>query len=260
MSAHGKDAEPVTGRAFVLTGATGHLGEYVARHLVARGDHVMLGGRDEGRLRALHDRLDGAAATAFCTADVLEPAEADTAAARARERFGRLDGLVHLVGAFHVGTPASLVAPNVYLDLYRSNVLSAVASTAAVLPHLDAGGYLVYLSSLLAEQPMAAAAPYAAAKSALHAWVRALSREVKERGVHANVIVTSRIDTPARRAQFPGADYSTWVRGDDLAALVAALTSPAAAALHGAIVPAVGTFALEPPAGAVRRELAGGPR
>ena len=76
---------------------------------------------------------------------------------------------------------------------------------------------------------MPASAPYAAAKAALHAWVRALSREVKDRGVHANVIMTSRIDTPARRALFPDADYSTWVSGDDLAAL-ASLTSRAAAA------------------------------
>ena len=75
--------------------------------------------------------------------------------------------------------------------------------------------------------------------------------------MHANVVVTSRIDTPARRALFPGADYSTWVRGDDLAALIASLTSRAAAALHGGIVHAVGTFGFEPPAGAVRRELAG---
>jgi 3-oxoacyl-[acyl-carrier protein] reductase len=196
----------------------------------------------------------------YRSSDVLEPGESSAAAEQAHERFGRLDGLVHLVGAFHVGTPASIVAPDLYLDLYRSNVLSAVTSTAAVLPHLDGGGYLVYLSSLLAEQPMAASAPYAAAKAALHAWVRALSREVKDRGVHANVVVTSRIDTPARRAQFRGADFSTWVRGDDLAALVATLTSPAAAALHGGIVHAVGTFGFEPPAGAVRRELAGSAR
>ncbi len=247
-------------KAFLITGATGNLGEYVARHLLARGDQVLLSGRDEPRLRDLSLRLGAPADVAFRAGDVLEPGEASAAAAQAVDRFGRLDGLVHLIGAFHVGTPASVVAPDLYLDLYRSNVLSAVTSTAAVLPHLEGSGYLVYISSLLAEQPMAASAPYASAKAALHAWVRALSREVKDRGVHANVVVTSRIDTPARRALFPGADYSTWVRGDDLAALIASLTSPAAAALHGGIVHAVGTFGFEPPAGAVRRELAGNAR
>jgi NAD(P)-dependent dehydrogenase (short-subunit alcohol dehydrogenase family) len=249
-----------TGRTFLLTGATGNLGAYVARHLLARGDRVLLSARDERRLQDLRETLGTPDSVACHAGDVLAPAEAAAAADLARDRFGRLDGLVHLVGSFHVGTPAIVAAPELYLELYRSNVVSAVNCTAAVLPHLDGGGHLVYLSSLLAEEPMARSGAYAAAKAALHAWVRALSREVKDRGVHANVVVTSRIDTPARREQFPDADFSTWVGADDLAALIAALTSPAGAALHGGIVHAVGTFAFEPPAGAVRRELAGAAR
>jgi NAD(P)-dependent dehydrogenase (short-subunit alcohol dehydrogenase family) len=246
-----------TGRTFMVTGATGNLGEYVAQHLLGRGDRLMLVGRDAVRLVELGERLGTADRVAHRVADVLDPAEAVAAADDAHERFGRLDGLVHLVGAFHIGRPASAVDPELCVDLYRSNVVSAMTSTAAVLRHLGSEGYLVYLSSLLAEEPMAASGPYSAAKAALHAWVRALSREVKDRGVHANIVVTSRIDTPARRAEFPGADHSTWVPGEDLAALVGVLTSPAAAALHGSVVHAAGTFALDPPAAAVRRELVG---
>ena len=239
-------------RAFVVTGATGNLGEPIARRLVDRGDGVLLVGRDESKLRSLCQRL-GLGDSAYWAGDMLLPEEADAAAAYACAQHGRLDGLIHLVGSFHMGTPATVAASDLYGELFRSNVLSAVTATASVLPRLDGGGYLVYLSSLLAEEPMAGSAPYAAAKAALHAWVRALSREVKDGNVHANVVVTSRIDTPARRALFPGADFSTWVPADDLAALVAMLTSPAAAGVHGAVIRACGTFALEMPgAGAGR--------
>jgi hypothetical protein len=93
--------------------------------------------------------------------------------------------------------------------------------------------------------------PYAASKAALAAWVRALSREVKDRGVHANMIMTTLIDSPKTRGEHPGADYSQWVPVDDVAEMVAFLTSDAAGSMYGSVVPLLGKFALDAPAGAI---------
>lgn len=237
-------------RAFLITGATGATAPYVARTLLARGDRLLLTGRNAARLAELEAELcdDGIATLA---ADVAEPEQAAAAAAAVVERFGRVDGLVHLAGAFHAGTPVVAAGPDLYLDLYRANVLSAAMATQAVLRRMEGPGWLVYITSLLALEPMPTMAPYAASKSALLTWVKALAREVANRGIHANAVVSTLIDTPSLRAQRPDADHGQWVPAGDLADVVAFLTSPASGALYGSAVPAHGRFALYPPPGAL---------
>lgn len=246
------------GQVFVVTGATGGLGEAVARRLLARGDRLLLTGRDGDRLDDLRSRL-GSADTETFTGDVSVVAEAEAAAARARDRFGRVDGLVHLVGSFHAGDLAVLADPDVYIDQYRANVVSAAVATRGVLRQMDDGGYLVYISSLLALEPTPAVGPYAAAKAALLAWVKSTAREVMARGVHANAIVTTFVDTPKRRLQMPGADRSLWIPMDEVSEVIAFLTSPMAGALHGSVVPVYGRFAFQIPGGGPPAGPPGGP-
>jgi len=48
------------------------------------------------------------------------------------------------------------------------------------------------------------------------------------------------IDTPANRAAMPDSDPAHWVSPDDLASVICFLLSPAANAVHGALVPVRG--------------------
>jgi 3-oxoacyl-[acyl-carrier protein] reductase len=242
--------QPTERRAFVITGATGATAPFVARALLARGDRLLLTGRNASRLAQLEAELSDDGIATF-VGDVAEPEQATAAAAAVLQRFGRLDGLVHLAGSFHAGTPVVAAEPDLYLDLYRANVLSAAMATRAVLRRMEGPGWLVYITSLLALEPMPAMAPYAASKSALLTWVKGLAREVADRGIHANAVVSTLIDTPSLRAQRPDADHGQWVPAGDLAEVVAFLTSPASGALYGSAVPAYGRFALYPPPGAL---------
>ena len=252
----GLEMDAGSDRVLLITGATGATGEFVARRLLERGDRLVLVGRNAGRLEELGAALNGDGRVETVAADVTDPGEAESAAARAKERFGRVDGLVALAGRFQAGTPTFLAEPDVYRDLYEANVLSAAMATRAVLRHLDAGGWLVYLSALLAEEPMPAMGPYAASKAALIAWARSLSREVMPRGIHANVVVTTLIDSPRNKDDQPGADRSGWVPVDQIAEVIAFLTSPGAEAMYGMVVPVHGKLALELPPGTTAR---GGP-
>jgi 3-oxoacyl-[acyl-carrier protein] reductase len=238
----------------VVTGATGGVGEDVARRLLERGDRLLLVARNEQRLVETSDRL-GSDRIEIFAADVTAPDQAEAVAARAIERFDRIDGLVHLVGTF-AARPVFMAEPDLYLDLFTSNVLSAAVMTRALLPRLNTPGYLVYISSLLAYQPMPARGPYAASKAALLAWAQSLSREVMSRGIHANVIVGALLDTKVSRELQPEGDHSHEVTPDAIADVVVFLTSPAARAIYGSAIPVLGTYVLEPPAAVMARAAA----
>jgi NAD(P)-dependent dehydrogenase (short-subunit alcohol dehydrogenase family) len=96
------------------------------------------------------------------------------------------------------------------------------------------------VSSRAALRPFSGAAGYITAKAALLAFVSALAVEYRDDHIRANAVLPSVIDTPANRANEPGADYSRWVQPDQLAATIAYLCSDASAATSGAHIPVYG--------------------
>ncbi|MBP2708280.1 SDR family oxidoreductase [Microbispora sp. RL4-1S] len=222
----------------LLTGATGPVGEAVAALLAKRGDRLLLTGRNTDRLAQLERTYGTPGQVETFAADVTTAEGATAAADQAEHRFGRLDGLIHMIGSFQAG-------PSPIIDhgrLLAVNFLSAVHATHAVLPRLGNGGRLVYFGSPLAQEPLAFLGGYAAAKAALLAWVRALSHEVKDRGVHANAIVMTMADTPEARRDRPHADFGQAVTPDQVARVVAFLTGEASDGVYGALVPVMGKF------------------
>ena len=231
----------MTAPAFLITGATGQLGATVVEQLAGRGDRLLLVARDKDRLADLEAELGVEGKVETLVADVSDPEDARRAAGEAVSRFGRLDGLVHLVGGFHAG-PLFLTAPDVYERMLRDNFLSAVTATQGVLPHLGEGGRLVYFGTPLADVPLPGLSAYAAAKAALVTWVQSIAHEVKRKGVHANAIVMTMADTPAKRRERPQMNFDHTVSPELVARVVGFLTSSASDGLYGCAVPVLGRF------------------
>lgn len=55
-----------------------------------------------------------------------------------------------------------------------------------------------------------------------------------------NAVLPSIIDTKANRASMPDADFSKWVRPEELAEVILFLASDAASAVTGALIPVSG--------------------
>lgn len=237
--------------AILVTGATGHLGEAVVRRLTERGDRLLLTGRDGARLAELGKSYGEDGQVATLVSDVLDPTVVQEAAAFGAERFDGLKGMVHLVGDFSFG-PLMLTDLSTYEAALAANFLSAVTATQAVLPHLGEGGQLVYFGTPLSDEPLGGLSAYSAAKAALTTWVRSISHEVKRRGVHANLIALTLVDTPQLRADRPGIDLDQTVSAELVARAVDFLTSEASEGIYGSIVPVVGKFGFT-------SALAGGP-
>src|SRR5512142_219335 len=89
------------GRAIVITGATGALGNKTAHAFAARGHSLVLLDNDQGKLDALCRELHLPAERLFASAVDLRDGKALRAAAEAvAVKFGRIHALIHLVGGW----------------------------------------------------------------------------------------------------------------------------------------------------------------
>lgn len=168
----------LSGAVVVIVGASGGLGAPIALGLADRGARVILAGPHVERLTALG--IDDAVAIEF---DVRDPRAGDALAAVATERYGRLDGLVNAAGVVAFGALVD-TDDTVIEELFLTNVIGPLWLIKRVAPLLaESRGFVVNLSAVVAEQPMANMAAYSATKAALTAADRALSRELRRVGI-----------------------------------------------------------------------------
>jgi NAD(P)-dependent dehydrogenase (short-subunit alcohol dehydrogenase family) len=224
----------------LVTGATGGLGPAVVAAFLDDGWRVVATSRSGRPPQDLvgADRLESVATDLFEPADV---AEAVTVAAADRA-VAPLRALVNLVGGYAVGglvheTPVEQFERQLTLNLRPTYLV-----TQAVLPHLveGGGGAVVCVSARAAVAPFRGAGGYASAKAAVLAFAQAVAVEYRAAGVRCNAILPSVIDTPANRADQPGADTSRWVPPGQVAAVIRFLCSDDSAPTSGAAIPVYG--------------------
>jgi NAD(P)-dependent dehydrogenase (short-subunit alcohol dehydrogenase family) len=219
----------------IVTGGTGGLGAAVTRTLLDEGWRVVVPWFDERELERVdeHDRL------MLVQADLTDPASAANVVARAGEG---LSALVNLVGGFAQGDRVHETPIDEFERMLRLNLRPTYLMSAAAIPPMLArgGGAIVCVSARAAIQPFPGAAGYITSKAAVLAFVDVLHAEYRGDGIRANAIMPSIIDTPANRASQPDADYSGWVKPDEIARVVAHLCSDDAGVTSGGHIPVYG--------------------
>ena len=229
----------------LITGGTGAIGSAVAARFLADGYDVAVTYRaapEWERLRSEQAAAVAAGKLLGIEADVTDHDSMASAVRAAADRTGGLRVLAHVAGGYQGGTPVERLTEESVRGMIELNLLSAFWAAKHAIPHLkrSGAGRLLFVSSRGAVQAQPGAAPYAAAKLALHALVATLAQELRKDGVTANAVLPSLVDTPQNRAVMPGADFATWVRPEQIAALLSFLASDAAAAVTGALVPIYG--------------------
>ncbi|QMV20549.1 SDR family NAD(P)-dependent oxidoreductase [Streptomyces sp. SCUT-3] len=220
------------GSKVLVVGATGAVGGALAGVLHGRGARLAAAGRDAGRL------AERARGWGDCPARVFDAYDVDGCAALAGwawEALSGLDAVVTAVGTVAFGRSED-TSDEVLEHLVAVNALAPIAVLRAALPLLPEGGAVAAVTGV-AERPMPGAADYSASKAALSAWLTAVRREQRRRGVHVLDARLPHMDTGfADRAVAgspppmpPGADLGAAVR-----AVVDALASGAAVVRPGA--------------------------
>ncbi len=231
---------PLDGRVFAIAGIGGGLGPVVAERLAAAGATVAGAERDATRLEEIGaalglpaERWDGRAV------DLLDEAATRGWCAALLERFGRVDGLLHLVGGWRGGQPLP-EAPLEDWELLHDLLIRTVQhTTRAFHDALLAGGHgrFVLISAKQAQAPSNSNAAYAAAKAAAEAWTLALADGFAGSSATANIIVVDAILTPRMREEDPDGDFAGFTPVGHLADAIAFLCSEAAGEMNGQRLP-----------------------
>lgn len=131
---------PDTARVVLVTGSTDGLGREVARRLAARGDHVIVHGRDVERGQELVREIDrsGPGSARFFRADFASLDRVRALADSVRRHYERLDGLVNNAGIL-VSPDERPVSSDGYELHFQVNYLAGFLLTHELLPLLRAG-------------------------------------------------------------------------------------------------------------------------
>ena len=216
-------------RTVMVTGACGHLGRAVSKAFADAGGNLVL----------VDLRSENPGDGVFIRTDLLDPQSVQHAADQALERFGRIDVLCNIAGAFRMGAAVHETKDADWDFLMDVNVRTVLHTARAVVPLMlkAGGGKIVNVGAYAAQRGVAAMGAYVASKSAVIRLTETMAAELREKNINVNCVLPTIIDTADNRAAMPNADPRRWVTPQDLAAVILFLASDAARAIHGAAVP-----------------------
>lgn len=187
----------LTGKTVVVSGVGAGLGHRVAAAVVRDGGNAVLGARTEANLAKTAADIDpDGTRTAFLATDITDEARCEALAALGRERFGRIDAVVHVAAwdSYFGGLEdADFTTWQSVIDV---NLLGSLRMTRACLPALkereDAGGGSVVFigtQSAVAAPSQVRQAAYAASKGALTSAMYSLARELGPYRIRVNTVL-----------------------------------------------------------------------
>jgi len=158
------------------------------------------------------------------------------------QKLGRIDGLVNAAGAYRGGRTFDKTDPETLEMLLSINLRTAFLTSRAVIPGMRAqgSGSIVNIAARPGLRGVAGLGAYSAAKGGLIRLTGSMAAELKHVRIRANCILPGTIDAPENRKAMPDADYTRWVKPDQIAKVIAFLLSDLAAPISGAAVPVYG--------------------
>ncbi|MFF8963298.1 SDR family oxidoreductase [Streptomyces globisporus] len=240
-------------RVYIVTGATRGLGNATARALAADGAKVIITGRDEKSVEEAAAELGGD--VLGLAADNADPSAAQRLVDTARERFGRLDGILVSVG----GPAPGFLADNTddqWQTAFETVFLGAVRLARTAAAALGEDGVIGFVLSGSVHEPIAGLTISNGLRPGLAGFAKSLADELGPRGIRVVGVLPARIDTDrvreldalsgdaeaartANEARIPLRRYGT---PEEFGKTAAFLLSPAASYLTGLMVPVDGGY------------------
>ncbi|MFG2141473.1 SDR family oxidoreductase [Streptomyces sp. NPDC048650] len=168
----------LSGKVALVTGASRGIGYGIAQALVARGDRVVITGRNEDALKEAAEKL-GADRVIGVAGKAHDEAHQAVAVERAMEAFGRVDYLVNNAGTNPVFGPIADLDLGVARKVFETNVVSALGFAQRTWHawQKDNGGAIVNITSIagLSASPFIGA--YGISKAAMANLTQQLAHE-----------------------------------------------------------------------------------
>jgi 3-oxoacyl-[acyl-carrier protein] reductase len=236
-------------RTAMVTGASIGIGRAIAKGLAMEGVRVVAVARRKDLLEQLVQdvRAAGGAAVIPLAQDIMEQGATKKLVAAAVAAVGHVDILVNNAGG---SRPLPVDAPDSDWDeAIALNFTSYRKIAHALLPQMIERRWGRIINITGKSEPEGLNAAFAA-KAAVHAWAKGLSREIGTHGITVNCIPPGRIMSEQIRRNYPE-DFRKhfaeeeipvgyWGEPEDLAALAVFLASPLARYITGTVIPVDG--------------------
>jgi NAD(P)-dependent dehydrogenase (short-subunit alcohol dehydrogenase family) len=230
-------------RVAIVTGGTGALGSSVALDLLRSGAHVVVTYRSdkewatlEGRAGEHHGNLTGA------KVDLLKAPEVERLASEVLAKWQRIDHFVAVAGGFAAGKSFE-TDDHTWDHMLNLNLRSLIFCLRSIVPVMirqNFGRIVTVSSGSILRGGGAGIAAYAVSKGAVRQLSGILADELKAYDIHVHCILPGTMDTEANRLAMPKADFSKWVRTEEVARLVHFLLSDDARVARSVVLPALG--------------------
>ncbi|PKV84187.1 SDR family NAD(P)-dependent oxidoreductase [Streptomyces sp. TLI_146] len=244
MNGNGNGNGPLSGAVIAVAGAAGPAGRAALLTLAEAGAIVVASDADAARLAEAVDAAryaHGGATVVGDTVDLLDLDATREWAARTEKEFGRIDGLVHLVGGWR-GSASFAETDLADWELLEKLLIKTVQHTSLAfhdgLLRSDRGRY-VLVSQSGAHKPTANNAAYNAGKAAAEAWTLALADAFRKAGgeegpgAAAAILVIKALVHDAMRAERPNAKFAGFTDVKELAEAIAGVWERPAVEVNG---------------------------
>lgn len=234
----------LSGAVIAVAGAGGPAGRATLLRLAEAGATVVGADNDPERLSEAVDAARYACGGATVTGDTVDLLDLQSTrdwAAHVEKDFGRVDGLVHLVGGWRGSQTFTKTSLDDW-DFLELLLIKTVQHTSLAfheaLQRSDRGRY-VLISAAGASKPTAGNAAYSAAKAASEAWTLAMADYFSKAGGDegptsaAAILVVKALVHEAMRAERPNAKFAGFTDVEDLAEAITGVWEKSAAEVNG---------------------------
>jgi 3-oxoacyl-[acyl-carrier protein] reductase len=188
----------LTGKVALVTGGSRGIGAAISRQLAAQGASVAINyNKSQPQAEDLRAAIKSAGGEAIAVqGDVRVPEDAERLASQTVDSFGRLDILVNNAG-FNRDTLILRMSLDDWDEVMELNLRAVFLTTKAVLRPMmkNRWGRIINIGSVSGLAGNAGQANYAAAKSGLIGFTRAVAREMGSRNITANLIAPGLVIT-----------------------------------------------------------------
>ncbi|MER7759306.1 SDR family oxidoreductase [Streptomyces sp. NPDC097619] len=242
MSGNGNG--PLSGAVVAVAGAGGPAGRATLIRLAEAGATVVASDADPARLAEAVDAARYAHGGATVTGDTVDLLDLDATRAwadRTEKEFGRVDGLVHLVGGWR-GSPSFTETDLADWEFLEKLLIRTVQHTSMAFHdglQRTGNGRYVLISQSGAHKPVANNAAYNAGKAAAEAWTLAMADSFRKAGgedgpkAAATILVIKALVHEAMRAERPTAKFAGFTDVTELAEAIAGVWDRPATEVNG---------------------------
>ena len=213
-----KGSGKLAGMAAIVTGGDSGIGRAVAVLFAREGADVAIVylSEDEDAKQTCRDiNAEGRRSLAI-RGDVKDARFCERAVAKTVEDFGRLDVLVNNAAYQQHAESLEELSEEQFDLTFRTNVHGYFHMAKAALPHLKNGASIINTGSVVGLKGSAKLLDYSTSKGAIHAFTKALAKNVIERGIRVNAVAPGPVWTPLNPADQPAEAIPDWGNGNDM--------------------------------------------